>query len=91
MTVDVTQADIDNSRAGIRWECPIAIAVGRALGTNEIGEVDVFNHYIEEWFSSDRQVSRWTLPPEASYFVNSFDKGGPSSVQPFQFETVRRD
>jgi hypothetical protein len=77
VTVDVTAEDI---ATGGPWQpryCPLALAIGRAVGGGEVivGTVDVTLHY-----------ATWAivaLPRQAILFERDFDAGLP--VGPFRF------
>lgn len=82
LTVNVTQEDIDK---GTRWSnlnCPIARALGHAIG----GYLPVVGlKMISMRHDIDLSRSEHALTPElAAAFIRAFDEG--LSVQPFSFK-----
>lgn len=74
LTVRVTQGDIDKGAAGSHCNCPIALAVKRLTGANDVSVNcdDIYFGY-----------KIFPLPPKVSKFILSFDFHQP--VKPFQF------
>lgn len=81
MIISVTQEDIDQGKAYLCSECPIARAAKRALP--DATGIRVYNHalFVEEGPIYDK----YALPERASTFVYNFDMGGPHAVSPFEF------
>lgn len=76
ITVEVTAEDIAKGEPGDGCKCPIAIAVRRATGLNDVSIRPIAQSRI-----GNRYVY---LPDPAKRFVLDFDEEQP--VQPFTFE-----
>jgi len=90
LSVEVTQADIDNGVVS-NCDCPVAIAFRRAARTWYGVYVDKWNIRADEPFGESSglvvaHVVQYNMPDEASRFVEAFDDPcsyGP--VEPFSF------
>lgn len=80
MIISVTEDDIKNGRRNQCSDCPIALALFRALGW----EIGINRNYIKisQWYAKIGFVS-YLLPKEASIFVCDFDS--KKEVLPFEF------
>lgn len=76
ITVEVTQADIDEGERGHCAQCPIAKAMERTTG--EVWHVTLFGA-----FPRDRYVPTAQIPSKVQEFILAFDRGEP--VTPFTF------
>lgn len=74
--IEVTHADIQNGKPQNCYDCPIALAVKRALPGREI-EVHTAHISIDDGHAS--------LPKEAMDWIENYDKPD-GSVMPFSFE-----
>jgi hypothetical protein len=78
VTIDVTQDDIDHGTAGNCWACPVARAVRRVLGLEDIGvgttDMDL---------GQGTKVIVVPTPDVAADFMTAFDTG--KKVAPFSF------
>lgn len=73
MKIDVVQEDINHGKRENPLACPIALAIGRSIGTVSV-EVNTV-----------RSKTHWVyLPMKAQVFIRDFDAG--KLVQPFSFE-----
>lgn len=77
--VDVTEADIRTGVKGDMCNCPIAIAIKRAIGCSGV-HVDGMWIEVHEPFESWRQ---YRTPDVVDAFIDRFDAGQP--VAPFSF------
>jgi hypothetical protein len=75
--VEVTQDDICNGFRGDCTECPIALALERALPGHHI---EVGNDSV--WSSEEHLAD---LPADAVAFIVRFDLWGRSEAEPFRF------
>lgn len=82
-TIAVTQADIDTGETGC-FNCPVAIALQRALGDTEA------NVYERDWEIHLNVHSRHILAPhDVAVFVHDFDGRGSrfdERPKPFEFD-----
>lgn len=76
IVVEVTQADILNGKRGYCRGCPIALAIIRATGIDEV-RVD--------WCGVDINGTYKSLPHTACDFIKHFDRQ-IGNVRPFAFE-----
>lgn len=82
--IDVTQEDIDAGLPKDPCQCPIALALYRALDKTvnkylfEVTNMSI--RHIDEWGN----VTQAWLPMSAFNFINRFDEG--KEVKPFTFE-----
>ena len=76
LTVEVTQADIDNGKENDCFACPVALALARAAGRG-VAEVDTA-------FATVNDVST-RLPDDVQVWIANFDCNGPDAVKPFTF------
>lgn len=74
MNIEVTQADIDEGDACNCRECPVALAIARAVG------VEVRVEYLRV-FIKEKIIH---LPEQAVDFIDDFDSERP--VKPFSFD-----
>lgn len=82
VTVEVTQADLDNGERKLCRSCPVALALQRATGTA---------WYVEYSGATicrggERRVD---FPLTVAEFIRDFDDGAP--VQPFSFVAEIRE
>lgn len=93
--IQVTQEDINKGISGNCTECPIALAVLRALPHFQM--VRVGHDMIHCWvFAEDKEKGRWhynagnrtyDIPREAQDFIRDYDRDRP--VEPFEFEIMK--
>lgn len=79
MKIEVTQADIDQGETCSTSDCPVALAIIRAVGKELYISVKNERVYISPKF--------YPLPQEVQDFIGSFD-GGPGCLpcRPFSFD-----
>lgn len=73
LTVNVTQADIDEGMRRNCSECPVALAARRTIGEGMIDRtvyVDAINIMLLE---GGITVALWRMPESAGEFVDAFD------------------
>ncbi len=86
--IKVTKTDIKNGKKSDPYECPVGLALARALKKKFNGNSYTSSHYTI-WgnaitFSGDyRGYFDTALPAKALKFLEAFDAGLP--VKPFQF------
>jgi hypothetical protein len=80
LTVNVTAEDIRNGVREASRRCPIARAINRTLNVEDGVEVCEFHIQTDD-------DTMFSMPAEATRFVEDFDHGKP--VEPFEF-TARR-
>lgn len=73
--ISVTAEDIANGKIAEAYECPISLAIGRALGTNGVGVCG-------SWI--DLNGKHLEISELAANFVSEYDYG--NFVEPFEFE-----
>ena len=78
LTVEVTQADIDNGHLNHCRACPVALAICRAVDAGT--HVEVHGHRAR---IGDKWMVR--LHEEVEIWIADFDCNGPSAVKPFTF------
>tara|TARA_R100000656_G_scaffold104176_1_gene75951 strand:- start:17163 stop:17447 length:285 start_codon:yes stop_codon:yes gene_type:complete len=84
VTVQVTEADIAEATPYTVDQCPVALAVCRALGAER---TQVSTGRITVYHGEDRRA--WTTPHEVRDFINRFDRRLP--VRPFSFPLFLAD
>jgi hypothetical protein len=80
-TIIVTQEDIDRGVREDCGKCPVAIAASRVF--TDIRWISVTDTI--EFGEQPAGVQVWSLPPEASQFIDAFDN--KRHVEPFEFVT----
>jgi len=84
MEINVTQGDIDAGDRCNGYHCPIALAVRRRLAMDMIQvSPSILEVYIDNTWKS------YSLPKEATEFIQNFDKG--KEVHPFTFIAEERN
>ncbi len=97
MNINVTQEDIDkanyllNMGGGRSHNCPVALAVSRILG---VDEVHVSIGWATEneggkwgvWLDKNSSKMSFPLPIEAVKVISTFDSSYPLNAQPTSFE-----
>jgi hypothetical protein len=79
ITVNVTEDDIRDGQAGVCRECPVALAIKRALpGT------DVHVSYERVSLGGPRRQEILGTPDAVQEFIGRFDSALP--VEPFEFD-----
>lgn len=85
MRIEVTSRHIAD---GGRWSprfCPVALAIGQALGVEEV-EVDFRGRGLLGIWYAEIDGDTCSLPDEAGEFALAFDRLGPTGVRPFAFD-----
>jgi len=82
MRINVTQSDINNGLRYTSNSCPIALAVGRAIG-KEV-EITFETCSVYEMIGDFWRWVPYRLPIEVSEFIDQFDDELP--VAPLEFE-----
>jgi len=84
--VSVTQDDIDKGVPHVAYACPVARAVGRAMGGD--GFVLVESERIECTLQHKGfETHSWETPEVVQKFIERFDEeGGHERVSPFEFD-----
>jgi hypothetical protein len=80
ITVNVTQRDIERGIRSKCSDCPVALAVKRALGKR----VKVFSGVSTSYLYLDHNKKPFPLPASAVEFIDRFDSG--HKVEPFTFK-----
>lgn len=75
MRIDVTQYDIDHGSRARSTSCPVALAVKRAVGREDVS-MGAWTGHVGETVVK--------LPLEVTKFVSAFDSNNP--VAPFSFD-----
>ncbi len=83
--ISVTAEDIARGKRGSCGECPIALAVARALGKATDVKVTCVFAYIRHNLRDATTV--YALPGKATRFIDAFDDGEP--VEPFTFTMTK--
>lgn len=90
--VHVTDEDIDQGVAGSEGSCPIALAIKRSLGCEEVSVFDSHNamnpdHRVPGWITCeaipDLGCHTFETNTKADNFIKTFDRG--DNVEPFSF------
>jgi hypothetical protein len=81
MKIEVTQDDIDKGHRKMSRSCPVALAVKRAYGAEE---VVADNCLISVYDVNCKPIKKFKTSTEVSHFMMDFDDSLP--VQPFSFE-----
>jgi hypothetical protein len=82
ITVKVTQEDIDDGKQASCYDCPLAIALSRAIGC-DVGVSGGKASWVDRY-----GVNEVWLPPVADDWYRRFDNDnyGRGPVSPFEFE-----
>lgn len=78
MIIHVTQEDIDKGLKGIACNCPIALAIKRAL------KADISIN--QTMICINGKIENIDIPESVSTFIELFDSLLPKQVEPFSFE-----
>lgn len=81
VTVDVNMHDITDGNQGSCWDCPVALAVRRALPDYT---VVVFDDSISLLARKTDEQHSINISEDVEAFIRSFDNDG--DVRPFSFE-----
>lgn len=80
MKITVTQEDIDKGLPNRCYECPVSLAVKRALGARDVSVSWTITAHV------DGEILKFNKTDPITRFVAAFDARQP--VQPFEFELV---
>jgi len=83
--IDVTKADIESGERHNVYACPLARAIGRAVGRGVVA-IDGGVGLGPDLMSAKVRTNIGPWHDAMDSFIEAFDFRGPKAVQPFSFE-----